>query len=280
MEMPATPVEHSEKNEKITWKEKFPIAVFGSRKDSDTLAVNNSDAVGRVLAEEGYPAANGGYDMGAMGGMARAYAETCRKAGVSDADIAAHLTGFVMPIGGIEKQFNEPTLRPRIQKATIVELIELEERQSALVNHARAYIATEGGDGTVSEVIDALKGEKEREQNSEDVPPRPVIIIDNQHLAIRTILEGEDSAKLQDLPKSTFYFISGTTTAEDGTAVPKSLQGDEHMTEQLKAILEYHYLIAQDKDEDKSRISELRDQLFSPESDLQVLTMEDIYEGK
>ncbi|MDO8444101.1 MAG: LOG family protein [bacterium] len=284
-------------NEK-QWKN-FSVAVFGSRDNGNKYAVENSDVIGRILARDGYNACNGGYKQGGMGAMARAFVSECREQGMTDEEIKPHLIGFVMPKGAIEAMFDEPTERPLIgadtdtsdksdvTAATIEERPTLEQRQGDLIQNADAWIATEGGSGTVAEIMEALLSERDRRDSSDPSLARPVIIIDNEHKALRYLLEKAKHEEVRNIPADTFYILSGRKMAEgnhdetihDLPVVPRSLPEDDQMTKQLEMILEYHSLLKENNSENDDRIAEIRKQLFDPESGIRALTLDDIFRG-
>ena len=262
--------------QKIKWKD-YLVAVFGASAEDNMMAIKNSKAAGRLLAEQGYDAINGGYAVGGMGAMAEGYADACQEVGMNGDQIKNHLNGLTSP------EFADRQVNPQ---ANIKEMASMKDRLQALVEGSDAYIATEGGKGTVEEVITALKAEKSHSKEDSEHIAKPVIIIDNEHLALKTLLENQN-VQMGDITPDTFYILSGKTAEErapgqsihDLETIPNSLPGNEQMAEQTRLILEYHYLLKQNDAESAGRINELKKQLFDPSSGIQVLTLDDIIRG-
>lgn len=264
--------EFNEQESPIKWKE-YQVAVFAASSPKDRYAVENSEAVGRLLATRGFDAINGGYDVGGMGALGKGFADACREKGLSDSEIEKHLTGVIFSdkVGG--KKLKEE--RGLIKPARFKETDNLAERAGGIINDADAYIATEGGIGTVIELLLAAQNEWAR-QKDVSAKKRPIILIDKDQ-AVDHVLESMEKIKpgsASTLGKDIFV-LAGHHAPKQGELPMATLKNDEVMAEQLDKLLEFSYLTNQaDRSADQDQLLEARRQeLFEDKSPWRVLSI-------
>ncbi len=228
--------ENKEKKEKIKWKE-WRVGVMGASSDKNITAKENGHEIGRMLAENGYDAVNGGYAVGGMQSTAEGYQEVCRARGMSDKEIEEHFTASVMSEEMIGKKLIEK--RQHIKPAEKIESDSLTERMGNIINSSDATIILPGGTGTHMESLVAAQDEWFREQKSrnekEKMQHKPIIIIDDKNtLAKMCAIAESDSPKTLNTLTHRMFIVNSETG--------KSLKDDPVMQEKIKSILDFYYL--------------------------------------
>src|SRR3989344_4637550 len=147
-EQQETPKEH--------WKD-YTVGVMSASSNTNFAARENTKAIGRILAKNGFDGANGGYSEGAMKDFADGFREQCREEGRSEDEITRHLHGTIFS----DKAIGEGLRNQRGVNDTmsIKEAHTLSGRAGGIIDNSDAIIVAEGGIGTELEGLLAAQGE-------------------------------------------------------------------------------------------------------------------------
>lgn len=261
---------HEQKKEEEEHFKDYTVGVFSASSESNEAAKQNTRAIAEMLAEMGMDGMNGGYSSGAMRTFAEGYAEKSKELGFKEAQIKRHLHGIIFSkevAGGFIKEKAGVNVDGEIK-----EMHTLSERAGGIIDNSDATIATEGGLGTMAEVLVASIGEnlaqlkKEQlekdievaekrgasdneiqELKSQAVPVKPIIILDSTEMFkdIMKVIESKaPGASKKGLPEHIYVFErhDNPNKASDELEVA-TLQNDEHMKTQVRYILEMYHLM-------------------------------------
>jgi predicted Rossmann-fold nucleotide-binding protein len=295
----------SKEAEKGQWKD-WTVAVMSASSNTNYAAMENTYGIGKLVAELGFDAINGGYSVGGMKRYADGFREKCREMGISDEEITDHLKGVIYSEQAIGQHLKKQ--RGVNEQATIYEADNLGERAGGIVYRADAIVAVEGGVGTELETLLASQGEwfvetyndgitkeikkleeagqlteaKRKEILGQKRNIRPIISIDSTDMFVDMcrIAEERSPGTVNTLAEYTYIFESHSRTDRQDPKQPMAtVDNDKKMQEQLAMILEMHYLMdlkEKASAEQTARLEELRHLLRDQDSDWRVRTLRDV----
>lgn len=255
------------------WKG-WAVAVYGSASNEATFAIANSRKAGEILARSGMDAVNGGYNVGSMGALAEGFTRAAKELGFSEREIKPHLKGVIFS----EKAIGPELARKRgvIPNATIKRTHSLPERAGGIMERADAYIATEGGSGTLLEVLLTGQNQWAQEQRGGSVARKPIILIDSTGAMeeILSLIAHKLPGGIRTLTENTYFLNS--FDPKTGLNSSATLENDPVMARKLETVLELFYLRSlRDAvtEEQRQRMHELDDSIHDPDSDMHVPTL-------
>lgn len=168
------------------------ITVFGTSKAADDdLIFETTETLGRMLAENGYAIANGGY-----GGTMLAGAKGAAEAG-------GHVIGVTCT--AFKRSKANKYVKEEIPTAS------LEQRLAKLIELGDAYIVLPGGTGTLLELADVWEHKNKGLSNAE----KPIILIGSFWRPLLEMMAAADA--------DSTLCIEHTETAKDAVECLKSL---------------------------------------------------------
>lgn len=265
--------------EKIHWKD-WRVAVFSAASAKDRYATENGEAIGQLLATDGFDAINGGYDAGGMKGLKNGFVAVCREQGMSDQEIEKHLSGVIFSDAAVGVKIKQ--LFGVISPAAVKETANLPDRAGGIINNADAYIATEGGIGTVIEFLLSAQNEWIKEAG-EDHKKKPIIVVDKDQMVdqVLEVLEKTKPGSAANVSPD-IYLISGHSAPTPDGLPMATLKNDWAMRDQVDKLLNYYYLLNLDQKtaEQDAEVLSLKHDLFSDDSPTRVLTLKERQEQK
>ena len=266
------------------WKNGFRVTVFcgasspKSLQDVASASVENGYELGKLLAEEGLDAANGGYSLGTMDAMAKGFKDECKTLGVPDDEVKKHLFGEILSEEVVGKNFasNMPVIEGETTQAHDL----YSDRIGELINSSQVHVALEGGMGTAIESMLAAMSEWVH-QKKETAIVKPLIVIDSRNTFANLLrdIETRTPGSIKTLNEHT-YILSGHSNpnikkpGHERELDVATLANDSHMKEQVRLLL--RFFAEQIKDQpDAAELQKMKEVLFDPKSSMKILTLKE-----